>query len=135
MPPSSGTGDLEHWLTTLVESRHPALLSRALSTAVSFQLSGRHGGPGFSVCGAAAGVCKVRLCALSQLRWGLLGGRVEDGERLCGGGEGCWFYLFSASPGYSCLPEIMGGRGDRLIPLPTLSSPLPLPQNHQPLIF
>lgn len=46
---------------------------------------------GASLCGAASGVYKVRLCALRQSRWGLLGGKVKGGESLCGGGEGCWF--------------------------------------------
>lgn len=54
------------------------------------QLSGRRGG-GACLRGAAAGVCKVRLSALCQSRWGLVGGREGDGERLGGVGGAASF--------------------------------------------
>lgn len=80
--------------TALVESRHPALLSRSLSTAVS-RLDALV--EGASLRCAAAVTCLVRLRALLPLGGGLMGGREGRGESLGegGGGEGGWFLTLS----------------------------------------
>lgn len=78
-------------------------------------------------------VCVWSLCP-PPVAWGIVGGREGDGKvssMATGVVKAAAFYKpFSAGPGRSCLPEIIGW--DRLIPLPSpllLSSPTPKTTN------